>query len=99
LYFLRILSHRKRQTLKLKSKLLRDDLQKKLKELAIWAGVSESAFWIETGKESQAFSICGNKKDLTQLKQQLTKAVLQTQKDDKLIKVSWKSCGPNNLTA
>lgn len=70
---------------------VRDELQKKIKDLAVWAGLQEGAFWIDTGKESQAFSVCGNKKDLTQLKQQLTKAVLQTQKDDKLIKVTGKA--------
>lgn len=66
---------------------VRNELDKKIKALAVWCGVQENAFSIETGKETQAFSIVGNKKDLTQLKNHLTKAVIQSKTDDKQIKV------------
>lgn len=66
------------------------ELEKKLQELCTWAGLPPDKLVIEPAKEGQSYTITGNKKDLTVLKNVLSARLVQETPNDKVISVNVK---------
>jgi DNA mismatch repair protein MutS len=72
-------------------RICREALEQKLQELCKWAGLPVDRLSLETGKESQVYTIVGNKKDLTVLKTVLARKLIQEKPDEKVISVTAKA--------
>ena len=67
---------------------IRDDIQDHIDRLASWAQLNPADLWIETGRETQTYSIAGKQKELNKLKTILSRRVGEGKSDDKVISVS-----------
>ncbi len=69
-------------------RICRAELEEKLKALCKWAGLPEDRLSLETGKESQVYTIVGNKKDLTVIKAFIARIEAQERPNEKVIAVA-----------
>jgi len=69
-------------------KAIRDDIQQKITDLAEWASLNPAELWIDSGRETQAYSIAGKQKELNKLKTILTRRITDQKTDDKVISVT-----------
>jgi DNA mismatch repair protein MutS len=67
---------------------IREDIQDHIRQLAEWASLNPADLWIESGRETQAYSIAGKQKELNKLKTILSRRVTDTKTDDKIISVT-----------
>lgn len=72
-------------------RICREELEGKLQELCKWAGLPLDRLSLETGKESQVYTIVGNKKDLSVLKTALGRLEIHEKADEKVISVTAKA--------
>jgi len=72
-------------------RICREELEDKLKEVCKWAGLPLDRLSLETGKESQVYTIVGNKKDLSVIKTTLARKLIQEKPDEKVISVTTKA--------
>ncbi len=67
---------------------IRTEIQDRIHRLAEWASLNPADLWIESGRETQAYSIAGKQKELNKLKTILSRRVADTKTDDKVISVT-----------